>query len=1184
MKKHFLRANGDSIHKPSYRGLAIVLLVFLASILVTGMMVRLSERREVEQQRADLSDQAQAHAHTIQRGTERALSATFALAALVRQGNGNIANFEATATQMLPYYPGVASLQLAPGGVVTHIVPLAGNEKAIGHNLLLDSTRDKEAIRARDTGQLTLAGPFNLVQGGGLAAVGRLPVFLDDQAGKPAFWGFTTVLIRLPKALEEAQLNKLTGQGVGYELSRIHPDTLQKQVIAASSTTTLIDPVVQSIAVPNGSWNLSIAPVKGWGYPMGHALRASAALVLSFLLAYVASLLVRLRASRRVLETLVERRTAEISAVQIKLRATLDAIPDLVWLTSTDGSLLDCNPMFERFTGVSKTGVIAEPTRSTYETQPAQGSGQHDLGVFALANSENTEGWLTSSADGHSALFEISKTPMHESTGALVGILHIAHDVTARYEAEVKIKRLSQLYAALSQCNQAIVRCTTDIELFSQICADVVKFGGMKMAWIGMVDTDSQQLRPVARAGSGLDYLDGLPRLTVAAAPVGLGPEAVAVCEQRPVWTQDFMRGSQTQAWQERATAFGWGSIAALPLERDGVTVGSFSLYAEAINAFEEHDVRELLLEMVTNINYALANFDSEMRRQQAEKNLQLAANVFTHAREAIMITTADGTIVEVNAAFSRITGYSHDEVLGQNPRILNSGRQGQEQYAAMWRELSETGQWYGEIWNRRKNGEVYAEMQTISTVRDANGNVEHYVAQFSDITVLKKHEHELKRIANFDALTGLPNRVLLADHLQRSMTLVRRSDKRLAVVYVDLDDFKSINDKYKHEIGDQLLIRLAENIQSVLRKSDYLARLGSDEFVVVFEDLTDIEVSEPMTNRLLKAIAMPFQVGEIEVQLAASLGVTIYPQDADVNPDQLLRQADQAMYHAKLAGKNRCYVFDAEHDRNLRGHHESQELIRQALTKNEFVLHYQPKVDMRTGVVVGVEALIRWQHPQRGLLPPGDFLPTIENHPLACEIGEWVIATALDQIVSWQMHGLTMPISVNVGARQLQQEDFVLRLRALLAAQPQAMPGMLELEVLETSALEDLAHISNVIAECRSMGINFALDDFGTGYSSLSYLRRLAVIQLKIDQSFVRDMTEQTADLAILAAVIGLAGAFQLQVIAEGIETVEQGALLLKLGCKLGQGYFIARPMPADALPEWVAHWQPDPIWLQVA
>jgi diguanylate cyclase (GGDEF)-like protein/PAS domain S-box-containing protein len=545
------------------------------------------------------------------------------------------------------------------------------------------------------------------------------------------------------------------------------------------------------------------------------------------------------------------------------------------------------------------------------------------------------------------------------------------------------------------------------------------------------------------------------------------------------------------------------------------------------------------------------------------------------------MNTAADGTIIELNTAFSRITGYCRGEVIGQNPRILSSGRQGQESYAAMWRALSETEKWSGEIWNRRKDGEVYAEMQTISHVRDANGNIEHYVAQFFNITAFKKNE--LKRIASFNVLTGLPNRVLFADRLQRSSTLVHRSGKRLAVVYVDLVDFKTINDKYKHEIGDQLLIRLAENIQSVLRKSDYLARLGSDEFVFVPEDLTDIETSEPMKNRLPSVIAMPLQVGEIELPLAASLGVTTYPQDEDVNPDQLLRHADQAMYRAKLAVKNRYYVFDAEHDRNLRGHHESQELIRQALTKNKFVLHYQPKVDMRTGVVVGVEALIRWQHPQRGLLPPGDFLPTIENHPLACEVGQWVIATALDQIVCWQMHGLTMPISVNVGACQLQQEDFVLRLRALLAAQPQAMPGMLELEVLETSALEDLAHISNVIAECRSIGINFALDDFGTGYSSLSYLRRLDVIQHKIDQSFVRDMTDQTDDLAILAAVIGLAGAFQLQVIAEGVETAEQGALLLKLGCKLGQGYFIARPMSADALPEWVAHWRPDPTWLQV-
>jgi diguanylate cyclase (GGDEF)-like protein/PAS domain S-box-containing protein len=1163
--------------------LIVAYVVFLLAILASGMVVRLSEQRALGEQRANVVAQAEVHAYTIQRFTDRALSATYALAALVRQGHGRIANFESTAAQMLPYYPGVAALQLAPDGIVRHIVPLSGNEKAIGHNLLLDPKRDKEALLARDTGQLTLAGPFELMQGGGLAAIGRLPVFLDDHTGRSSFWGFTTVLIRFPKALEEAKLNQLAAQGLGYELSRIHPDSGQKQVIASSSSTPLVDPITRAIAIPNGSWTISVAPVNGWGHPLGLVIKAAAALTLSLLLAYMANLLVRLRGHSRRLEVLVAQRTTEISAVRIRLQATFDAIPDMLWLTNAQGTYLDCNPMFERFYGAPKFDIIGKSSLRTTAQQPEHDFRQFELAVIACARPSANEQWLTFADDGHRALFEVTRTPMRDPSGKVVGVLSIAHDVTGRKEAEAKIKRLSQLYAALSQCNQAIVRCTSDTQLFTQICTDVVRFGGMKMAWIGLTDANSQQLRPTASAGVGQEYLNGLQISTNPNDPLGHGPESRAIREKQAVWNQDFMNDPLTQPWHARAARFAWGSVAALPLQCNNKVIGSFNLYSQDSQAFDEQDVRNLLLEMVTDIDYALASFERESQRQEAEKSLRLAANVFTHAREAIMITDVEGTIVEVNTAFSRITGYTRGEVVGGNPRILKSGHHNKDHYAAMWLELINKGQWVGEIWNRRKNGEVYAAMQTISTVRDGDGKIQQYVAQFSDITAIKEHEQMLQRITNFDALTGLPNRVLLADRLQQNMTRVQRRGQRLAVVYIDLDGFQDFNNQHNHETGDRLLIALAANMQAALRKGDSLARLGSDEFVVVLDDLTDIETCTPILDWLLKAIAAPIQVGDCELHVSASLGITFYPQTEDVNPDQLLRQADQAMYHAKLAGKNRYHLFDADQDRNLRGHHESQERIRLALDKGEFVLYYQPKVNMRQGTLVGVEALIRWQHPQRGLLQPGEFLPVIENHPLACELGEWVMAAALAQIVEWQARGLNVPVSVNVGALQLQQENFVPRLRALLATQPEVRPGSLELEVLETSALEDLVHITKVIEECRGIGVFFALDDFGTGYSSLSYLRRLAVIQLKIDQSFVRDMIGVSEDLAILEAVIGLADAFKLQVIAEGVETIAQGTLLLKLGCEMAQGYVIARPMPADALMAWAAQWRPDAAWRDV-
>ncbi|MDR3412728.1 MAG: EAL domain-containing protein [Formivibrio sp.] len=468
----------------------------------------------------------------------------------------------------------------------------------------------------------------------------------------------------------------------------------------------------------------------------------------------------------------------------------------------------------------------------------------------------------------------------------------------------------------------------------------------------------------------------------------------------------------------------------------------------------------------------------------------------------------------------------------------------------------------------------------TKTPIHDAHGHLMGVLGIGHDITERKEHENKLNHIAHYDVLTTLPNRVLLADRMHQAMLQASRRKQLLAVAYLDLDGFKAINDHHGHEVGDQLLIALSSRMKLALREADTLARLGGDEFVAVLLDLQDTAACVQILARLLEAAAEPWHHGELVLQVSASLGVTFYPQTEEVDADQLLRQADQAMYQAKLAGKNRYHIFDAEQDRSVRGRHESLERIRHALTAREFVLYYQPKVNMRTGKMVGAEALIRWQHPEKGLLPPAMFLPTIEDHPQAIEIGEWVINTALTQMAIWREAGLDIPVSVNIGARQLQQADFVDRLRAILAIHPETRPNDLELEVLETSALEDIARVSEVIESCRAIGILFSLDDFGTGYSSLTYLKRLAVSQLKIDQSFVRDMLDDPDDLAILSGVLSLATAFQRKVIAEGVETEEHGAMLLQLGCELAQGYGIARPMPGAAIPGWAQSWQPDPGW----
>ena len=569
--------------------------------------------------------------------------------------------------------------------------------------------------------------------------------------------------------------------------------------------------------------------------------------------------------------------------------------------------------------------------------------------------------------------------------------------------------------------------------------------------------------------------------------------------------------------------------------------------------------------------------------RKQAESQLRLAASVFTHAREGITITDMASNILDVNEAFTRITGYSRAEAIGQTPRILQSGRHDRSFYAAMWDALTGQGHWSGDVWNRRKDGAVYVEKLTISAVKDAAGTVQHYLALFSDISAVKEHQSLLEHIAHFDALTNLPNRLLLADRLQQAMAQVQRRGQQLAVAYIDLDGFKAINDRHGHEAGDEVLVALASRMKDCLREGDTLARLGGDEFVAVLIDLAEPEASVPLLSRLLAAAALPVLTGELSLQVSASLGVTFYPQAHDIEAGQLLRQADQAMYQAKLAGKSRYHVFDAVQDSSIRVQHESLERIRLALAQGEFVLHYQPKVNMRNGTVIGAEALIRWQHPEKGLLAPAMFLPVFEEHPLAVNVGEWVIDAALHQIETWRAAGLDLPVSVNIGARQLQQADFVARLQAIQARRPHLRPDCIELEILETSALTDMAQVSQVIADCAKLGVKFALDDFGTGYSSLTYLKQLRVAQLKIDQSFVRGMLADPDDLALMQGVISLAAVFKREVIAEGVETVAHGSALLQLGCELAQGYGIARPMPPDQLPAWVATWQPDAAWCGV-
>jgi len=443
----------------------------------------------------------------------------------------------------------------------------------------------------------------------------------------------------------------------------------------------------------------------------------------------------------------------------------------------------------------------------------------------------------------------------------------------------------------------------------------------------------------------------------------------------------------------------------------------------------------------------------------------------------------------------------------------------------------------------------------------------------------VRERTAELERIAHYDPLTGVPNRRMLADQLNQAIARARRQDKSLAVCYLDLDGFKPVNDQYGHASGDLLLIEITRRLKQVLRTEDTLARLGGDEFVMILSDLNRTEEIDTVLARVLESVSESIHLGDIAVSISASIGVTLFPNDA-ADPDTLMRHADQAMYQAKESGKNRYQLFDPEHDRKRQSERDQQLRLAVALEREEFELFYQPKVDLSTGRVIGAEALIRWRHPERGLVPPGEFLPHLNGSDLEIAVGEWVIETAVRQSSRWHAEGMALTVSANVSADHLLQTNFTDRLEALLARHPGLPPGSMELEILETAALADIDQAANTLNRCRDFGIGFALDDFGTGYSSLDYFRSLPVDILKIDQSFVRDMLEDPDDLGLVEGVIRMAQAFNRKVIAEGVETLEHGALLMHLGCPLAQGYGIARPMPADQFADWARGWYEKAAW----
>ncbi|QXP83450.1 EAL domain-containing protein [Methylococcus sp. Mc7] len=868
----------------------------------------------------------------------------------------------------------------------------------------------------------------------------------------------------------------------------------------------------------------------------------------------------------------------------------------------------------------------------------------------------------------------------------------IVRDVSERKRIELALARQKNLYSLLAQTNQVIVRHTSEQELFDSICRIAVTNGGFRFAWIGMIDSETGTLAPVARYGDDAGYVGSL-NLSGGDTGQHRAPARMAVTAGHHVISDDFLADPATRPWHEAGRAAGVRASGAFPVWRLGKVVGAINLYAGEPGFFSE-DIVAVLDTMAMDVSFALEILArdaererSEMRLRESEERFRLAANsapvliwmgdtaractffndmwlnftgrsleyelgdgwlegihpedrsrwtgaysaafdarkpfeieyrlrrrdgeyrtmlgkatprfdaggefvgyvgscidisdrkkgderlllagkVFEAVRESIMVTDANRVIVAVNPAFSDMTGYSPEEAVGRTPAFLQSGRHGREYYAAMWRAVEQEGSWQGEFWNRRKNGELFAVLETIVAVRDETGATVNYIGVAADISSLKEAEEHIHHLAYYDPLSALPNRRYLMERAEYALAWAERRKEELAVVFLDVDHFKDVNDSLGHQVGDELLVRVAAQIKEFTRDTDTIARLGGDEFALLLPDLGRDGVSQ-VADKILVALRKPFEHSGQAFAVTGSIGISLYPHDG-TDFETLLRNADTAMYHAKQQGRNQFRFYDPGMNVDILARLTVLSELREAIPAGELRTFFQPEIDLADGKLVGAEALVRWQHPARGLLSPDQFIPIAESNDLIVAVSDWVLEDTCRHLAQWKKADLApITVGVNLAARHFRDPRLVQRVESLLCRY--GVPGSsLQLELTESTLLDADAQTMIVLQELIALGCSLSIDDFGTGYSSLSYLKNLPIATLKIDRSFVRDIAFDADDRTISGTVVALGHSLGLKVIAEGVESEEQRRILLEQGCDFGQGYLFSRPLGSKEFTKW--------------
>ena len=749
-------------------------------------------------------------------------------------------------------------------------------------------------------------------------------------------------------------------------------------------------------------------------------------------------------------------------------------------------------------------------------------------------------------------------------TGQGVLVRGVLVDITPRKTAEASIHRLTQLYAALSQCNQAIVRCTSEEELFPQICRDAVRFGGMKMAWIGMIQKPELRIKPVASFGVGTEYLEAIEISADHSHASSQGPSGTAAREARPVWCQDFMNDPMMAHRRELGQKFGWGSMAALPLQHRQEVAGVIAFYAPDPHAFDEA-ARNLLMEMAMDISFALDHFALEKERENAMNALrssekQLRTIIDTEP-ECVKILDQDGRLLHMNAAGLAMMEVDSLEELQQYALTDFLIPEYLEPFKLLHDRVMEGETGFLEFEIMGKNGtrrwvETHAAPMPATT-----GEHLQLLGITRDISERKRSEERIQYLANFDALTGLPNRTQLDNHLSYVLSLAKRNSGSFAVLFLDLDRFKDVNDFYGHRLGDSLLVEMARRLRQVLREEDTVSRLGGDEFIMMFPDCDALGAAQ-VARKLLQVINQSCRIEQFDLTVSASIGIALYPSDGE-DMDTLFKNADTAMYRSKKSGRNRFSFFTSEMQSQVARNLQLVNALYRAVENDELELHFQPKISLADGRLTGAEALLRWNHPELGSISPSEFIPVAEDCGLILPIGEWVLRTAVTRLLQWiTSEHVPFPVSVNLSGVQFRHAGLTALLSQILD-ESGLPPEYLELELTESVVMNDPEGEIAMIESLHALGVQVSIDDFGTGYSSLSYLKRFKVQKLKIDQSFIRDINTDLEDRAIVSAIISMAKSLGLKTIAEGVETPEQFEFLVTHECDEVQGYYFSKPLP---------------------